>query len=147
MDMLTVGAACGLLALSVACDQRTRTIPNAVPVALVGLFVVHVAVGTLPGPGWEHVAVGGAFLLVGFLLYLVGGIGAGDGKLVGAAGLWVGPDALSAFLLAMAACALALSVVGAVRGGAFLRRGLPFAWAIAPPAILILVKRAGLIVG
>ncbi len=138
MDILTVGA-CGLFAASVVCDQRRRRIPNAVPAALVALFAVQAILGLLPSVWWQHVAVGGAFLAAGFAFYLIGGFGAGDGKLVAAAGLWIGPDPLSRFLLAMAFCAMALSLVGALLGKEFLRRGLPFAWAIAPPAIFVLI--------
>ena len=145
MDIRTVGA-CGLFAASVVCDQRRRRIPNAVPVALVALFIAQAVLEALPSDWREHVAVGGAFLAAGFVFYLIGGFGAGDGKLVAAAGLWVGPDPVSHFLLAMAVCALALSVVGVLRGGEFRRRGLPFAWAIAPPAIFVLIPRAGLLV-
>lgn len=144
MDILTVGAACGLFVTSVVCDQRRRRIPNAVPLALAGLFVVQALLGTLPSEWWEHVAVGGAFLAGGFLFYLAGGFGAGDGKLAAVAGLWIGPDPLGAFLLAMGACALTLTLVGVLRRGRFLRRGLPFAWAIAPPAIAVLITRTGL---
>ncbi|MCY3854703.1 MAG: prepilin peptidase [Rhodospirillales bacterium] len=144
MDILTTGAACGLFAASVMYDQRRRRIPNMVPLALAVLFAVSAFLGTLPSGWLEHVAVGGAFLAAGFLFYLAGGFGAGDGKLLAAAGLWVGPAMLGWFLLAMAGCALALSLVGALRGGRFLRRGLPFAWAIAPPAIFVLLARAGL---
>ena len=146
MDILTSGAACGLLAIGVVCDQRERRIPNAVPVALAILFVVQAAFGTLPSDWWEHVAVGGACLAAGFLCYLIGGVGAGDGKLFAVAGMWVGPDALSSFLMTMAVCALALSMVAIIWRGEFLRRGLPFAWAIAPPAILVLISRTGLLV-
>ena len=141
MEFLTVGAACSLFVASVVCDQRSRRIPNAVPIALVVLFVVQASVGTIPSSWWEHVAVGGAFLAVGFVFYLTGGFGAGDGKLVAVAGMWVGPDTLGTFLLAMAACAFGLSLFGLVRRGEFLRRGLPFAWAIAPPAVLVLISR------
>lgn len=144
MGTLTIGAACGLFVASVVCDQRRRRIPNVVPVALAVLFVPYAVVGTLPAEWWGHVAVGGAFLAVGFLFYLAGGFGAGDGKLAAVAGLWVGPEPLGSFLLAMAACALGLGLTGAVVGGGFRRRGLPFAWAIAPPAILVLITRTGI---
>ena len=144
MDILTVGAACGLFVTSVVCDQRRRRIPNAVPLALAALFAVQAILGALPSEWWEHVAVGGAFLAGGFLFYLAGGFGAGDGKLAAVAGLWVGPEPLGAFMLAMAVCALTLSLVGVLRRGRFLRRGLPFAWAIAPPAIAVLITRTGL---
>lgn len=141
MDVLTVGAACGLLIVSVVCDQCWRRIPNAVPVALVALFAAQAIAGALPSAWWEHVAVGAACLAAGFLFYVIGGFGAGDGKLVAVAGLWVGPGDLSSFLLAMAACAFALSLFGMIYRGEFLRRGLPFAWAIAPPALLVLLPR------
>jgi len=147
MDILTIGAACSLFAASVVYDQRRRRIPNIVPLALAVLFVVPAFLGTLPSGWLAHLAVGGALLAASFLFYLIGGFGAGDGKLLAAAGLWVGPDPLGWFLLAMAGCAFALSLVGILLGGRFLRRGLPFAWAIAPPAIFVLIPRAGLPVG
>ena len=141
MDVLNVGAACTLFAASVVCDQRKRMIPNAIPAGLVVLFVVQAAFGTIPSAWWEHVAVGGIFLAAGFLFYLLGGFGAGDGKLIAVAGMWIGPDAVGSFLLAMAVCAFGLSLFGIIHRGEFLRRGLPFAWAIAPPAVLVLVSR------
>ena len=141
MEFFTAVAACSLFVASVVCDQRRRSIPNVVPIALAVLFVMQASVGTIPSSWWEHVAVGGAFLAVGFLFYLAGGFGAGDGKLAAVAGMWVGPDALGFFLLAMAACALGLTLIGLVLRGEFLRRGLPFAWAIAPPAVFVLISR------
>lgn len=144
MDILITGAACGLFAACVVYDQRHRRIPNMVPLALAVLFVVPAFLGKLPSGWLEHVAVGGAFLAASFLFYLIGGFGAGDGKLLAVAGLWVGPDLLSWFLLAMAGCAFALSLTGVLLGGRFLRRGLPFAWAIAPPTIFMLIPRADL---
>ena len=144
MDTVTVGAACALFAASVVCDHRRRRIPNAVPVALAALFVARAMLGDLPSDWWEHVAVGGAFLAAGFLLYLAGGFGGGDGKLAAAAGLWVGPDPLDGFLLAMGMCALGLSVAAGALGKNFRRRGLPFAWAIAPPAIFVLIPGTAL---
>ena len=145
MDILALGSACGLFVVSVVCDQRHRRIPNTVPAALVALFGIQAAFGSLPFDWWEHVAVGAAFLAAGFLLYLSGGFGAGDGKLVAVAGLWVGPGALGSFLMIMGVCALALSLFGIARRGEFLRRGLPFAWAVAPPAIFVLLFRTGLL--
>ena len=143
MDILIEGAACGLFVGCVLCDQLRRRIPNALPIILAALFALQAVVGTLPSDWWAHVAVGVACLAAGFLFYLVGGFGAGDGKLLAVAGMWVGPGALGAFLLAMAVCALALSGVALIVRGRFLRRGLPFAWAIAPPAVLILALRIG----
>ena len=67
----------------------------------------------------------GHFLRPGFLFYLAGGFGAGDGKLAAVAGLWVGPDPLGGFLLAMAVCASGLGLAGAVLRGSFLGRGPP----------------------
>ena len=145
MDILTLGTACGLFVVSVVCDQRSRRVPNAVPAALAILFVIQALFGTLPSEWWQHLAVGAAFLTAGFVGYLLGGFGGGDGKLAAVAGLWVGPGALGSFLMVMAACALVLSVIGLVRRGEFLRRGLPFAWAIAPPAIVVLLPRTGLL--
>ena len=141
-----VWAACALFAASVVCDLRARRIPNAIPLALLGLFAVY-AFGGWAGPLgalWVHLAIGAVLLAAGFALFLSGGFGAGDGKLIAVAGLWVGPADLSLFLFTLAAGALALSLFALLPFDAArrLRAELPFAVAIAPPAIAVMIPRA-----
>jgi prepilin peptidase CpaA len=146
MDGIMVWVACGLFGASMVCDLRSRRIPNAIPLALLGLFAVYAAAGEAGPPGaiWMHLAIGAALLAAGFALYLSGRFGAGDGKLIAVAGTWIGPADLSVFLLGLAACAFALSLFALLPFDRTrrLRGELPFAVAIAPPAMAVMVPRA-----
>ena len=141
-------AACGLFAASIATDLRSRQIPNAVPALLLVFFALYAVAGGV-GPAetiWQHFAVGAAVLAAGFLLYLTGRFGAGDSKLLAVAGVWIGPSlaSLSLFLCSLAACAFALSMFALLPFARTrrLRAELPFAVAIAPPAIGVVGLRA-----
>ena len=146
MEGVMVWVACGLFAASMACDLHSRRIPNAIPLALLGLFAAYAASGAA-GPSaalWVHVAIGAVLLAVGFALYLSGGFGAGDGKLIAIAGLWTGPADLGLFLAGLAACSLALALYALLpfERTRRLRTDLPFAVAIAPPAMAVMIPRA-----
>ena len=141
-----VWVACALFAAGMVCDLRSRRIPNAIPLALLGLFAVYAVAGEA-GPleaMWGHLAIGAALLAAGFALYLTGRFGAGDGKLIAVAGIWIGPADLSLFLLGLAACAFALSLFALLPfdRSRRLRNELPFAVAIAPPAVAVMIPRA-----
>lgn len=145
MAGVTILAACGLFVASMVCDVRRRRIPNAIPIALLALFLVHaMAGGAGPLRGlWMSLAVGAGLLAAGFTLYLGGGFGAGDAKLVAVAGVWAGPGHLGLFLLALAAAAFALSLFALLpfEAARRARRELPFALAIAPPAVAVILPR------
>lgn len=145
MASATILAACGLFVASVVCDVRWRRIPNAIPVALLALFVVHAMVGGAgPVRGvWMNLATGAVLLALGFALFLGGGFGAGDGKLLAVAGVWAGLDHLVPFLLALGAGALGLSLFAVLplEAARRVRSELPFAVAIAPAAVAVLVAR------
>ena len=146
MEGVIVWVACGLFAAGMVSDLRTRRIPNAIPLALLGLFAVYAATGAAGPPEglWVHVAIGAVLLAAGFAIYLSGRFGAGDGKLIAIAGLWIGPADLSLFLLGLGACALALSLFALLPFEITrrLRSDLPFAVAIAPPAMAVMIPRA-----
>ena len=146
MDGIMVWVACGLFAAGMVCDLRSRRIPNAIPLALLGLFAVYAAAGGAGPPGalWVHVAIGAVLLAAGFALYLSGRFGAGDSKLIAVAGMWIGPTDLSLFLLGLAACAFALCLFALLPFDRTrrLRSELPFAVAIAPPAMAVMIPRA-----
>ena len=146
MEVALLWAGCGLFAASVGCDIRWRRIPNTIPVALLGSYWLYALLdgsGTFGG-AWLHLGLGALLLAGGYALYLTGGFGAGDAKLMGVAGVWVGPGGLGIYLLGLAACAFVLCLVACLPldGSRRLRRELPFAAAIAPPALAVLVPRA-----
>jgi prepilin peptidase CpaA len=84
-------AALAVALIACLCDLRTRRIPNALTfgAALAGLCV-HCAVD---GVGGFFIALGGWLTGVALFLpfYLLRGLGAGDVKLLGAVGAWLGP--------------------------------------------------------
>ena len=146
MADVVVWIACGLFAAGMACDLRWRRIPNAIPLGLLGLFAGNAITGASGPPGalWVHLAIGAVLLALGFALYLSGRFGAGDAKLIAAAGLWAGPADLGFFLFGLAVGAFALALFALLPFGAArrLRGELPFAVAIAPPAIAVMIPRA-----
>ena len=146
MEGTMVWIACGLFAAGMVCDLRSRRIPNVIPVALLGLFAVYAAAGAAGPPAalWVNFAIGAVLLAAGFALYLSGRFGAGDGKLIAIAGLWIGPADLGPFLLGIGGCALALSLYALLpfEKTRRLRSDLPFAVAIAPPAMAVMIPRA-----
>jgi len=83
--------ACVLLGAALAADVRTMTIPNrlTLPALVLGISA-HGIMNGLPG---LRFAVGGAAAGLGimFLLYLLRSVGAGDVKVFGALGAWLGP--------------------------------------------------------
>ena len=105
-----------LLAAAAVCDLRTREIPDAISLALLGWAVVVTALGWST-VGWFALLCGGSLgLAIGCLLFALGGWGGGDVKLVAALGALLGP---LGFLQAMFWIALAggvLAVLTAVRG-------------------------------
>jgi prepilin peptidase CpaA len=111
--MVSIVTVAVLVVAFVACvtDVRTRRIPNALTfgAALVALLF-HLAVSGLPGI--QAAALGWIVGLAMFLpFFLLGGMGAGDVKLLAALGAWFGPG--DAFWLAIYA-SLAGGVMGLV---------------------------------
>lgn len=114
--MTPLQAAATLIALVAAVwDLRTRRIPNVLTFSAAAAGIVFNGyVGGLMGVGWATAGclVGLAFFLPFFVL---GGMGAGDVKLLGALGAWMGPAAtvwLALFsLIAGGVMGLAVAVV------------------------------------
>ena len=74
-------------------DLKSRRIPNVLTFgSALAAIIVHAYFGGLPGAGWSVLGwlVGLAFFLPFFAL---GGMGAGDVKLLAALGAWLGPGA------------------------------------------------------
>jgi prepilin peptidase CpaA len=106
-----------LVALATRADVQSRTIPNVLtgPALLLGILV-HLGLGGAVGAGSALLGavVAGAILLPGWLM---GFMGAGDVKLMGAVGAWLGyPDGLLAAVAALIAGGLIAVVVAARRG-------------------------------
>jgi len=142
-------ALCGAASLAVATlytDARRREIPNGLVIGLAALWLAAalLAPAALGAAAPASLACGAGALGIGCLAYFLGGLGAGDGKLLGALALWMGgPMDLGLWLLGTAVLGLAIVGLALARpNGGFRSRGLPFAWAIAPPAIALLVARA-----
>ncbi len=135
---------CALFGGAVVSDLTGRWIPDSVPLTLLILFVFYtLTIGHLASV-WTHIAIGTVLLLVGFALFAFGGLGGGDGKLMAVAGLWVGPHDLTLFLIGLGLISLCLALFALLPFDTTrrLRANLPFAVAIAPPAIVLLALRA-----
>lgn len=93
-------------------DAASFTIPNWIPLALLGLFpVAGLAVGLpLPTLGL-HLALGFAALIAGMAMFALRWMGGGDAKLIAAVVLWLGLPALPAFALGTAALGGGLAIV------------------------------------
>lgn len=102
---------CGAIVLTVVAlvwDLRTRRIPNAVTVsALVAALLFHGIAGGWAGLGFALGGFGAGFGLL-FLLWLVGGGGGGDVKLMGALGAWLGAQLILIVFLGSAVVALVM---------------------------------------
>ena len=102
------------MAFAATTDVLTMTIPNRLTSGLCAAFFVLAPVA---GLGWQdvlsHMGAGSAMLLAGMLLFALGWLGGGDGKLLAVASLWLGFDQLVMFLAYVAAFggALALAIL------------------------------------
>ena len=107
-----------LLAVAVWYDVRQHRIPNALSLGGVVLGVT-IQVWTLGLPGLAA-GLGGTGVAIGIFLpfHLLQGMGAGDVKLMGAVGAFLGPhDAMLATGLSLAAGGIMALVILFVRGG------------------------------
>jgi prepilin peptidase CpaA len=90
------------MAFAAASDLLTMKIPNLLSLALCAAFFVAAPVA---GLSWHdvlmHLAAGAAMLIAGIVLFALGWLGGGDGKLLAAAALWLGFDPLLPFLVSV----------------------------------------------
>ena len=80
-------------------DVRHLRIPNWIPLCLCGVFFVHSLMSANADNLSGALIVGGGLLVVGIILFSLGWLGGGDGKLIAAAGLYAGPAMLAEFAL------------------------------------------------
>lgn len=106
---------CALLAWAAVSDFRRYLIPNQVTLGVLALYPVYV----LSAPESVHwqfaMAMALIFFAVGFVMYLVNAMGAGDAKLLPAVMLWVGPKEFMTFMVVMLGAAFILAGVVGVR--------------------------------
>ncbi len=113
--MLVLAVFGGLLLWAAYADFTRFVIPNAISIALVALYPVHVL--TAPSEVFWPFAVAMAVVvfLVGFFMFVLGAMGGGDVKLMSACMLWVGPLYLIEFIGVMLATSILLAIYAAVR--------------------------------
>jgi prepilin peptidase CpaA len=141
------------MAFAAATDLLTMTIPNRLSLGLAAAFLL---IAPLAGLSWpdilSHLAAGSLMLLAGILLFSLGWVGGGDGKLLAVASLWLGFEPMVMFLgyVAILGGVLALLILAyrSSPAGAFplpnwaLRlhekgEGMPYGIAIAAGALAI----------
>ena len=99
MEEFKIGFVVAFTIVAAICDWRLQRLPNWLTVpALVAALIYQACAGALAGGwaglGWQlAVALGGFATGFGilFVLWLIGGGGGGDVKLMGALGAWLGP--------------------------------------------------------
>jgi prepilin peptidase CpaA len=118
-----------LVSVAAVIDVRTRRIPNLLTFGgALCAFVFFLIVGGLPALG-HSLAGWGVGLALFMPIFLLGGMGAGDVKLLAAVGAWLGPAVIlwCAFYTVMAGGVLAL-IVGAMTG--YLGKAFRNLWSI-----------------
>ncbi len=147
-----------LLATAVANDVRSLRIPNALSLALLVLYPLHVATAAQPVAWLPALGIAAAVFAAGLITFAAGRIGGGDVKLLTVCALWAGPGLILEMLVytgliggAMAivmisplrfsvACASEMLHLQSVRN-IMLGRDLPYGVAIAGAAALTIGER------
>jgi prepilin peptidase CpaA len=89
-----------VMVVAAVSDFLRYTVPNWLSVVLLALFgAVAFANSMKLSVAVEHLAVGAAILLVGWLLFLIRAMGGADVKLMAAGAVWFGPPLVMRFLL------------------------------------------------
>ena len=137
---LALGA-CVLLLASVITDCIGRVVPNVIPIALAVLFAAAWVWTDFPPAALTHVVIAAIAFLLLLAGFLLGHCGGGDVKLATAAVLWVEPGQWTAYCLGFALVSLLMALWAALPLPASRRhrRQLPFAVAVALPAVGVLL--------
>ena len=109
LSILTDAFFIALLIWCAYTDIRTRTVSNTAVVLLISLGIVHMVLMGLPGSAWWPYPVAMALAIPFFIVWIKGGMGAGDVKLVMAIGLYLGLlNTILAFALMLPSMAILL---------------------------------------
>ncbi|MGQ0740805.1 MAG: A24 family peptidase [Alphaproteobacteria bacterium] len=93
-----------------ASDALTYRVPNAIPLAL--LFVFIALAYAYGGDKWQgHLLAGTGTALLALTLFVCRALGTSDAKLLAALAVWAGPDGLFLLLFSIALAALFVTVV------------------------------------
>jgi prepilin peptidase CpaA len=105
----------GLLVWAAVSDFRRYIIPNQVSLGALALYPVYVL--SAPEPvNWQWALVmAGVFFAVGFVMYVLKAMGAGDAKMLPVVMLWVGAKDFTTFIAVLVAGSIALALVVGVR--------------------------------
>ncbi|MFY9287236.1 MAG: prepilin peptidase [Alphaproteobacteria bacterium] len=104
-------AAAAVLVAAAINDARSYRIPNILCAALLILFPLFVMTAPRPVEWDQHLMVFGLVLVSGFVMFIGNLAGAGDIKLMAAAGLWAGPHLVAVFLIVTAIAGGLLALV------------------------------------
>ena len=123
MHSAEISVAVAVAVLACGFDLRTRRIPN---VLTFGAAIVALAVNVATSDSSGLLTAGAGWLLgivLFFPFFALGGMGAGDVKLLGAIGAWLGPEAVLHVALYSALAGGPIAIVVALRSG-YLRQAL-----------------------
>lgn len=129
LSLLLLSALPLLLIAAAVKDATTMTIPNWIPLALVGAFLALAPLELPLAQVGGHLLVGLIALMAGFAMFSFNWVGGGDAKLLAAAAVWLGWSAMPEFLLwtGLAGGGLSLGLLAARRAALYLPFVMPFA--------------------
>lgn len=139
---IAIGVVLALIA--VWTDLKRREIPHWI---IGGLVLSWLAAAVLEpeainAHALASVVCGLVGLLVGFFLHALGCLGGGDGKLLAALALWLGPADAGWALVCTGIVGGVLTLLALTMWSSWRQHGIPYAVAIVPPAVTLLVIRA-----
>jgi prepilin peptidase CpaA len=113
--IVTLAVYCGLLLWAAVTDFRRYIIPNQASLGALALYPVYVLAAPHPVAWTTALIVAAVFFAIGFVLYMVRAMGAGDAKLLPVVVLWVGPSQLGTFVIWLAGATVLLALAIGLR--------------------------------